>query len=164
VFYYYNSFSEFGIGKHEGDWEMIQIQVDNNANPIRAAYAQHTTGSLCNWDHLTRVGSGDARPVVYVGGGSHASYFTAGSHNVPDIPGGDRADGEGRRLSGVHLRVIQDDSPRWVTWPGFWGSTKGAVSTSPRGPAFQGAKWSDPDQWALDINGTDHCKLRTTSE
>ncbi len=48
VFYYYNSFHEGPFGKHEADWEMIQIQVDANATPRRAAYAQHDTGSLCN--------------------------------------------------------------------------------------------------------------------
>jgi hypothetical protein len=162
VFYYYNSFHKGPFGKHEGDWELIQIQVDSNARPLRAAYAQHNTGSLCNWDHIERAGSGDARPVVYVGGGSHASYYTAGTHNVPDVPGGDRADGEGRHLSGVHLRVITASSPRWVEWPGFWGGTK-AVSDliptdSPKGPAFQGDKWRNPDTWANDIDPTDHCK------
>jgi hypothetical protein len=81
---------------------------------------------------------------------------------VPDVPGGDRADGEGRHLSGVHLRVITASSPRWVEWPGFWGGTK-AVSDliptdSPKGPAFQGDKWRNPDTWANDIDPTDHCK------
>jgi hypothetical protein len=162
VFYYYNSFHVGPFGKHEGDWEMIQIQVDRNARPLRAAYAQHNTGSLCNWNHIERTGSGDARPVVYVGGGSHASYYTAGSHNVPDVPGGDRADGNGRHLSGVHLRTIGAASPRWVEWPGFWGGTKSTIpqipTESPRGPAFQGDKWGNPDQWARDVDGTDHCK------
>jgi hypothetical protein len=161
AFYYYNSFHKGPFGKHEGDWEMIQIQVNRNAVPRRAAYAQHSTGSLCNWNHVERTGSADARPVVYVGGGSHASYFTHGTHNVPDIPGGDRADGNGRRLSTERLRVISASSPRWVVWPGFWGSTKGSLgipTNSPRGPAFQGDKWDNPDAWATSINGTDHCK------
>jgi len=162
VFYYYNSFHVGPFGKHEGDWEMIQIQVDRNATPSRAVYAQHNTGSICAWRRVGRTGSGRARPVVYVGGGSHASYFTAGSHNVPDVPGGDRADGDGRLLSSERLRVITANSPRWVTWLGFWGGTKRTVdfipTDSPRGPAFQGDKWSNPDRWAESVNGTDHCK------
>jgi hypothetical protein len=161
VFYYYNSFHVGPFGKHEGDWEMIQVQVDSNARPLRAVYAQHTTGSICDWDDVRRTGSGRARPVVFVGGGSHASYFTAGTHNIPDVPGGDRSDGRGRRLSGVHLNRIGVSSPRWVAWPGFWGGTKpsaGIPTGSPRGPAFQGDKWSDPDKWAGDVAGTDRCK------
>ena len=162
VFYYYNSFHIDGFGKHEGDWEMIQIKVDRNARPRRAVYAQHNTGSVCGWSNVQRTGSGRARPVVYVGGGSHASYFTPGGHNIPDVPGGDRADGNGRRLANERLRVIGQNSPRWVGWPGFWGSTKSSVSfiptESPKGPRFQGAKWNDPDAWAASVNGTDHCK------
>jgi len=162
VFYYYNSFHVGPFGKHEGDWEMIQIQVNENATPQRAVYAQHNTGSICRWDHVERTGPGGARPVVYVGGGSHAWYFTHGSHNVPDVPGGDRADGNGRSLSNERLRTITANSPRWVRWPGFWGGTKRSVgfipTDSPKGPAFQGDKWGNPDRWANDVNGTDHCK------
>jgi hypothetical protein len=162
VFYYYNSFHQGPFGKHEGDWEMVQIQVNANATPQRAAYAQHNTGSLCDWDHMRRTGSGNARPIVYVGGGSHASYFTSGTHNVPDIPGGDRADGKNpRRLNNPRVRVVSENT-RWIKWPGFWGSTKSTVdfipTESPKGPAFQGAKWANPDAWANSIDGTDHCK------
>jgi hypothetical protein len=162
VFYYYNSFQVLGFGRHEGDWEMIQIEVDENARPQRAVYAQHNTGSVCDWERVRRTGSGRARPVVFVANGSHASYVTPGEHDIPNVPGGDRANGTGRRLANERLRVISGSSPRWVAWPGFWGGTKSEVeqipTSSPRGPAFQGDKWDDPDAWTASVFGTEHCR------
>jgi hypothetical protein len=156
VFYYYNSFHKFGIGKHEGDWEMIQLRLDYLARPLFAAYAQHTAGSVCSWDAMERAGVNRQRPVVYVGGGSHASYFTAGSHNIKGVPGGDSADGNGWLDTTTKLRIVGNNSPRWVNWPGSWGATPG-VTSSPHGPKFQG-KWSDPQGFVNDVGDDKPCK------
>jgi hypothetical protein len=156
VFYYYNSFHKGPIGKHEGDWEMIQIRLNYQAQPLFAVYAQHTAGSVCAWDAMERAGSRHNRPVVYVGGGSHASYFTAGTHNIKDVPGGDEADGNGWWDFSTKMRVVGNSSPRWVNWPGYWGGTRGFTS-SPKGPKFQG-KWADPQGFLDDVGDDKACK------
>jgi hypothetical protein len=49
--------------------------------------------------------------------------------------------------------VIEDSVTEWLNWPGRWGGTKkkkfGLIprffdGDSPRGPKFQGDKWTDP--------------------
>jgi hypothetical protein len=157
VFYYYNPFHKGPFGKHEGDWEMIQLRLDSLARPLFAVYAQHTGGSVCAWDAMERAGSNRQRPVVYVGGGSHASYFTAGGHDIEHVPGGDRADGNGWRDTTTKLRVVGNNSPRWLNWPGSWGATPGAFTSSPHGPKFQG-KWSDPQGFLDDVGRNKACR------
>ncbi len=44
-FYYYNDKNFFGIGLHEGDWEMIQIRFDRGGSPNAATFAQHRDGT-----------------------------------------------------------------------------------------------------------------------
>jgi hypothetical protein len=149
VFYYYNPHLQ-GAGQHEGDWEMIQIHVDADGRPLFANYAQHDTGSECTWGSTERVGRRSQRLVVYVGGGSHASYFKPG-----DGVTGDRADGEGREIGSVRLRIIGNRSPAWLRWPGFWGATMGPVSSSPRGPAIQdNDRFWNPSEFARSTRET----------
>ena len=68
---YYNPKNLFGFGKHEGDWEMIQIGFDADGRPS-CHRAQHDSGEARG------RGVGRARrrvaPVVYVAPLSHASY------------------------------------------------------------------------------------------
>jgi hypothetical protein len=156
VFYYYNSFEKQGIGKHEADWEMIQIRVNDEARPIFANYAQHEDGSECAWADMERVGRRRQRPVVYVGGGSHASYFTPGGHDTAGI-GGDRADGNGWHDRTVKLRTIESTIPMWLNWPGYYGASLGAVD-SPRGPAFQSDKFWHPAEFARATREHDRCR------
>jgi hypothetical protein len=143
---YYNPKNLFGFGKHEGDWEMIQIGLDANDEPKVASYAQHNSGEARPW----RKGAMDFkdddpnRPVVYVAPLSHASYFKPGTH--PYVLGVDdpRADGPADDLP---LAAFGD----WATWPGRWGnperSIAGRVGQGPQSPGHQGAKWGAPDRW-----------------
>lgn len=142
-FYYYNNFPIDGGGDHEGDWEMIQIRVDANATPQLAVYAHHNSGGWSVWRDVERARSDNDRPVVYVALGSHASYFHRGS------AGQDRTNGGQNQRRTRRLVRIGNKSPKWNTWPGFWGSTKGSIpfitADSPRGPSRQGDKWTDPN-------------------
>src|SRR4051794_19395472 len=74
--YFYNDYSlALGAGLHEGDWEMIQLRIHDDA-PDVAVYAQHTHGEQRQW----REGELDGgRPAVYVARGSPAPHFAAGA-------------------------------------------------------------------------------------
>lgn len=167
-FYYYNDFkyNDDPYGLHEGDWEMVQIKVDSDAKPTVAAYAQHESGSGCSWREMDTAGN---HPVVYVGRGSHASYFHHGLHDL-ELPAEigrlvrDHAEGTGASIGGSGRRfkfvTLGVNSPPWLNWQGHWGGTKKregvhlADAESPRGPKFQGhGKWSDPEAFYQSVKG-----------
>lgn len=144
---YYNQKTFVEFGEHEGDWEGIQIHTDAAGNVIDAAYSQHQGAVVCPWASVEHDG---AHPVVYMALGSHASYFTPGSH---DLTGGqsDRADGLGEQLiPGV---VDITSPPPWITWPGRWGASTGIDSSSPTGPGAKGQRWLDPLGWQATQSG-----------
>ncbi|MFA7408256.1 MAG: hypothetical protein WCY93_10630 [Anaerolineaceae bacterium] len=87
-FYPYNNWRTgfFGANDHEADWEMINVYVyedqQGEVQPAWVAYASHNFSGddlRRHWldPELQKVGE---HPVVFVGGGSHASYFTEGEY------------------------------------------------------------------------------------
>ncbi len=87
-FYPFNDWrsSFYGANDHEADWEMVNIYCyqdsDKVTKPAWVAYACHNYSGddlRRHWDdpELEKVGE---HPVVYVGGGSHASYFQQGEY------------------------------------------------------------------------------------
>jgi hypothetical protein len=58
---------------HEGDWENVSVGLDDDRNPIFAAYSQHCSGTVRAWSKVKRV---QTHPIDYVALGSHANYFT----------------------------------------------------------------------------------------
>jgi hypothetical protein len=147
-FYYYNNKAFLGIGLHEGDWEMMQIRLDRQYKPNVLTYSQHRQGARASWANVERVQTPDGpAPVVYPARGSHACYFRPGVHKeAPVVP--DYNDAKGPRIRPAVV-VISDNSPRWVRWPGRWGSTPRRnflESDSPRGP-MQHWQWRDADRF-----------------
>jgi hypothetical protein len=147
-FYYYNDKNFFGIGLHEGDWEMIQIRLGPDGAPTAATFAQHASAHAFNWPELELRSSPSGRvPVVYVGRGSHASFARKGTHwpMFPLPP--DYADGKGLRLRPT-LELISEPPLAWIEWPGKWGSS----DSSPRGPIDK-RQWNDPSGFHRDVGG-----------
>jgi hypothetical protein len=149
-FYFYNDYNLIGhiirAGLHEGDWEMIQVCVGRDETPTRATYAQHAGASEREWSRVERKEHG-RRPVVYVARGSHAGYFTKGTHWTGHWF--DHADG-GRHTPELTLEIAAEGDPawRWIHWPGRWGDTRNTGgnplnSDSPPGPAAH-PRWNDP--------------------
>lgn len=93
--------------------------------------------------------------MVYVAHASHAAYFEAGRHERPWPDPNDETDG-GRRLL-PRVVEVSERSPSWMAWPERWGRSGGGwvpgEHPSPRGPAFQGTRWSDPE--AFERSGRD---------
>lgn len=137
-------------GRHAGDWEMVQVLLDDRGRPVRVVYAQHAGAERCSWDTVHRRG---ARPVVYAAHGSHASYLRPGTRDRTFPDPNDENDGRGPVVVPRLVRVNASE-PRWMRWPGRWGGARArwwnpAEQDSPTGPAFQGqGRWSDPDAWA----------------
>ena len=115
---YYNPKNLFGFGKHEGDWEMIQIGLGADGRPEELAYAQHDSGEARKAAEVEWVErDGEQHPVVYVAPLSHASYFEAGTHPYPigiDHPYGD----------GPEAWLPVERFGDWVTGPGGWGNSR----------------------------------------
>ena len=94
-FYWMNDYrSTFsGVNDHEADWEQVLVYVaDDPDGPkptwIAAAAHDYTGDDLRRrWDDPTITLSGE-HPVIFAGGGSHASYFEQGEYltSVP-LPG-----------------------------------------------------------------------------
>jgi hypothetical protein len=139
-FYLYNDASFAGnVGLHEGDWEMVQLRMDDK-EPDLAVYAQHRYSERRAWDAVQREG---IAPVVYPARGSHASYFEPGLHRTEAW--WDMADGL-REAPRSRLVDLDSEPPSWLQWPGRWGATKPRYPwdlDSPPGPSEHG-HWHDP--------------------
>ena len=151
-FYFLNDYQlAWGIDVHEGDWEMIQLRVPGaSSEPDLAVYAQHTFCEARAWEDVHRLAqepqaegseprAGDRdRPLVYVGRGSHASFFEPGFHETDFY---DVTDGRQRPQRALRLEDVTQ-TPRWLDWPGHWGGG----STGYAGPSApcQHQQWYDP--------------------
>ena len=94
MFYPFNDWRSgfFGANDHEADWEKIFIYLSESEAGVRpewVAYAAHNyTGDNLRrrWDD-PEVEKVDEHPVIYVGAGSHASYYAPGEYltelNIP---------------------------------------------------------------------------------
>ncbi|MDQ4129244.1 MAG: hypothetical protein M3151_15080 [Actinomycetota bacterium] len=95
LFYPFNDWRSgfFGANDHEADWEKIFVYLsesdEGEVNPEWVAYAAHNyTGDNLRrrWDdpEVEKVGE---HPVIYVGAGSHASYYASGEYLTElDLP------------------------------------------------------------------------------
>ena len=146
--YYANDHAEVF---HEGDWEVVQVDIDRNLKPYRADYSQHGYGQWRNWNGpggVEKSGAFPDRPVVYVGLGSHANYFTASAQqpiyykgaDLSKIKVWDDASGSGNRLNTPDVpgsmpspiftqikvvpetdQVVPGSEFDWLKYKGQWG-------------------------------------------
>jgi hypothetical protein len=135
-------------GRHEGDWELVQVRLGPSRAPDRVTLSQHSWGERCSWREAVRDGG---RPVVHVAHASHALYARPGTGDRPWPDPNDEARGDGT-LVRPRVVPVSERSPSWVAWPGRWGGSEAGVvpgeHPSPRGPAHQPqGRWSDPSRW-----------------
>lgn len=131
LWYLYNPKNYAGVGKHEGDWEFVQIGYVGEQPVLMTCSQHHTGGKREFWNVQLR--ESDKRPVVYVARDSHANYF-APVQNIEDV-----ADGRGKILADYEVRPFWP----WASWGGRWGNSTGE-GQSPQSPGQQGARWSKP--------------------
>jgi hypothetical protein len=147
--YFYNDYQlAFNVGRHEGDWEMIQLGLENEI-PVIAVYAQHDVAEKRPWDRVQKTGPNGETPLVFSSRGSHASYFEAGLFETQAWI--DIADGK-RSAKKTDLIILGDELPEWAQWQGRWGDTEPRIrrveTPSPTGPVMHGDQWSRPGKWA----------------
>jgi hypothetical protein len=87
VYYLFNNFANI----HEGDWETVQVDLVGGKNKdtvgvARWFFSSHKAGDTRS---CRTIPSNCRHPDVFVAQGSHANYFTPGSHDaVADCPRG----------------------------------------------------------------------------
>jgi hypothetical protein len=149
-FFYYDDFydytptaPDFIWQAHEGDWEVVNVVLDAEEDPLYVGYSQHCLGQRRSWSKTARWRG--SHPLVYVAQGSHANYFAAGVHpwNTACLPqsvldffratglalpndfsGGPLAVDSGPEAFGGEVTSIQrvtSSSPGWIAFPGTWG-------------------------------------------
>lgn len=78
--YLYNDFKN----NHEGDWEMVTIELAADGSPQHIGVSCHHGGWQRPWSGARKEGD---RPLVYVARGSHGGYlsYRAGGHHVVNV-------------------------------------------------------------------------------
>jgi len=122
-FYYFNNWRSgfHGVNDHESDWEMIAVylyEADGCLIPEWVAYASHDFKGddlRRRWDDEEELKKIDGcHPVIFVGAGSHASYFRQGEYQAEvNLP-----------LPNWFLGIVQ-------AWNKFWVETLGQPPSNP---------------------------------
>lgn len=157
LFYTFNDFT----GKHEGDWEMVQVDFEAIGvtealarGPYEVDVAQHEGGERAAWNDR-ELRKDETHPVLYVATGSHATYFGQALYLGRSGHEGFGCDNTSRATEAVSPQVEQlpgvPDSAAapdaWVAFEGLWGERKSAFNNGPTGPADKD-QWSHPIEWA----------------
>ena len=147
LWFYYNPKNLLGFGRHEGDWELVQIALGDSGQPRLVTCSQHAGGQGKDWDDVRTAAFGGARHLVVCAAPfSHALYFEPGAH--PYLGGIDNPDASTPAL----LPEIEEFGG-WRAWPGRWGNSRGVLGIgrlggeSPRSPARQDVRWDRPSEY-----------------
>lgn len=142
-FFYYDDKGLLGFEQHEGDWEVLQLRINEKGRPDAVTLASHSSAECLSWDQLDLAAGEDGPiPVIYVARGSHAPLARPGTYAAPAVP--DHNDGLGPRVR-PRLEALYEGGPDWVLWPGRWGSTRRHEyfeRDSPRGPREHPCWWN----------------------
>lgn len=142
--------------RHEGDWEMIQLDFPAataaealTVAPTEVAFAQHEGSEVAAWTDPKLVRDGD-NVVVYPAQGSHAAYFAQSLWFGKSAASGFGCDNTTTPATGVTPEVLMlpsDDQLAqvpWLTFEGRWGEKAPSFNNGPTGP-------NTKDQWAAPI-------------
>ena len=159
IFYPFNDFNN----KHEGDWEMIQLDftgADAAAalaadHPDEVGYSSHEGAERAEWGDAKLEVVDGTHPVVYPAAGSHANKYTPALYVGSSAEAGvgcDDTQGPHRELQPV-VRTIPSDPQAagaafpWITFAGRWGELQKAFFNGPTGPNLK-EQWTEPLTWS----------------
>jgi hypothetical protein len=157
-FYVFNDFND----KHEGDWEMIQLDF-NAATPAQALHmkpalvglSQHEGAESAQWGEAKLQILDGTHPVVYPALGSHANYYTSALHlgrSAAQGVGCDNTNGPSTQVRPKPLLVPTARSAYlraypWLGYLGHWGEQHPGFYNGPTGPNTK-LQWTQPITWA----------------
>jgi hypothetical protein len=157
-FYVFNDFND----KHEGDWEMIQLDFPAGTaaqaletKPSEVGYSQHEGAESARWgdDKLLLVDG--THPVVYPALGSHANYYGSNLYlgrSAAQGVGCDDTTGPSRELRPTVAVVPTEQAAYlraypWLGFIGHWGEQHSGFYNGPTGPNTK-LQWTQPITWA----------------
>lgn len=73
--------------RHEGDWELVQIILDNNGQPADVSMSQHALVKTYKWDEMSVLKN--THPKIYVALGDHVPYKGLQSPLAAELFGND---------------------------------------------------------------------------
>ena len=156
LYYVYNDWNN----KHEGDWEMLQIDFAAgspaealNHPPIEIGYSQHSGAQRAAWDDsdLERKGT---HPLVYSASGSHANFFRSAlwfGYSAQAGIGCDDTRSPSREIA-PEVVVVPTTPPgvnsrfAWLGFDGLWGQRLRSPNGGPTGPNAK-RQWREPVTW-----------------
>jgi hypothetical protein len=162
-YWFFYAFNDYN-NKHEGDWEMIQLNFDAatpeaalEEKPVAVGYSQHEGGERATWgdDKLERVGG--THPVVHPAAGSHANFFDEALYLGRSAEQGVGCDDTSSPTFDVTpvIRTIPSGTAAaekafpWVAFEGRWGERQKAFYNGPTGPNLK-RQWTAPIAWSED--------------
>lgn len=135
-YWFFYAFNYGPLNRHEGDWEMFQVVLDEAQRPLYAMVSQHGSGERMAWDDLQAP---DGHVPIFVALGSHANYFA---------PLSDDPDEHAFQPERVSLVMMNGTATPWMLFQGKWGEWGGEYGQllgrrGPNGPMFRqgGGMW-----------------------
>ena len=164
LYWAYNDWND----RHEGDWEMLQLDFDVataaealTAEPRTTILAQHEGGEVAGWTDAKLNRDGD-HVAVYPGQGSHATYYGQSVWFGKSAQSGfgcdDTSVGSGMTAQRLDPEVVMLTDQPWLTYTGHWGEQAPSFNNGPTGPNTK-TQWETPIAWTLDEGRPDAVEL-----
>jgi hypothetical protein len=155
-FYVFNDWNN----KHEGDWEMVQLDFNaQNATqalstkPYEVGYSQHESAERAQWGGGKLQIVDATHPVVYPSLGSNANYYSSHLYlgrNAAQGVGCDDTVGPSRQLRPDAVVIPESGYVSqfpWLGYAGRWGERHSSIYNGPTGPNEK-SQWTAPITWA----------------
>ena len=171
-YWMFYAFNKGTMNTHEGDWEMVQVVLDQSTNESKEAmYSQHTGGQKTTCSDVEKDGK---NIKVYVARGSHANYFRPYQGKLSlanDIVGDDGKVLKPRDYTLVLLGEAGEGNHTpdqdWLDFAGRWGEFGSEEDElrgkrGPPGPAYREDRemWHAPMIWGDALQSVDSTTFR----
>ncbi len=148
MFYVFNPGS---LNRHQGDWEMVQVMLDGDLEPVATTYSQHHSAVQAGWSDI--IVQDGTHATVYVALGSHANYYR---YYQGKLQGMDECGDDGLALQPNEYELIEirqeipggQPDTSWVWYGGKWGTIPDLLAEArgeagPQGPMYreEGGMW-----------------------
>lgn len=135
-YWFFYAFNYGSLNRHEGDWEMFQVVLNDKQEPLYAMVSQHESGDKMQWKDLYAP---DGHVTIFVSLGSHANYFAPISTDAYENM---------VQAENVSLVLMNETATPWMQFQGRWGEWDGEYGQllgrrGPNGPMFRqsGGMW-----------------------